>query len=61
MELAMLGLLVLICASFAQSLLVPLHVANAVHLTLPLWLSSVQSWIGLGLVLFLGAWLISDG
>lgn len=60
MELALLGIVVVFCALFAQTLLIPIHLTNSLHLPLPLWLGSVQGWLGLAVVLFLGSWLLGD-
>jgi hypothetical protein len=60
MELILLGVVVILCALFAQTLLIPIHVTNSFHLPLPLWLGSVQTWLGLGFVLFLGSWFLGD-
>ncbi len=60
MELGLLALAVVVCALFAQTLLVPVHVLNGVHLPLPLWLGSVQTWVTVGVVLWVSAWLLGD-
>jgi hypothetical protein len=60
MELGLFGLVVVVCALFAQTLLVPIHIINGVHLPLPLWLGSVQTWFTVGAVLWLSAWLMGD-
>jgi len=60
MVLGLLGVVVLICSFFAQTLLLPLHIVNAFHLPLPLWLGTVQTWLGLGVVLFISSWLMGD-
>lgn len=59
-ELSLLLLLVIICGVFVQALLLPFNLINSLQLPLPLWLGTVETWLGLGLILFLGAWLLGD-
>lgn len=60
MVFGLLGLAVIVCALFAQTLLLPVHALNGLHLPLPLWLGSVQTWVTVGVGLWVSAWLLGD-
>ena len=60
LELSLLGLLVGFCVIVTQFLLIPFSIADSFQLPIPLWLGNLQSWIWLGIVLWIGAWLLGD-
>jgi len=60
MGLGILGLLVLLCIGFTQTLFLPFSLLSWVHLPNGLWFSNLQNWLGLTTVLCLTAWLIDD-
>jgi hypothetical protein len=60
MVLGILGFLVVICVVVTQLLLIPLNLASAFHLPHLLWLDSLPTWFGIGIVLGVGAWIVGD-
>lgn len=59
MGLGILGLLVLLSSVLAQILLFPLRVVSNFHLPLP-WVGNLQTWLGLGILSIIVAWLMGD-
>lgn len=59
MGLGILGLLVLLCSVLAQILLLPLHAVSNFHLPLP-GVGNLQTWLGLGVLSLIAAWLLGD-
>ncbi|MDX2242142.1 MAG: hypothetical protein NW224_15765 [Leptolyngbyaceae cyanobacterium bins.302] len=60
MGLGILGLFVLLSAILAQMLLFPVSVVDSFHLPIPLWFGHLSGWVGLGILLVVGAWLLGD-
>lgn len=60
MGLGILGLLVLLSAILSQTLLFPVSVVDSFHLPLPFWFGHLSTWVGIGVLLLIGAWLLGD-
>lgn len=61
MGIGILGAVVLLCVVVAQIMITPINALSSFHIPAFLGVGKLFTWIAVGGVLLLGAWLLGDG